>query len=165
MSQSSDERATLLYFLQRHRDTFRRKCGGLTSEQLDTTHPPSTMTLGGMVKHLAYVENWWSTGVFLGQDPGEPWASVDWRADADWDWHSAKDDTPEQIWALYDAEVAAADRVYAAARLDDLAARTNHHAAAGRPNLRWILVHLIEEYAQHNGHADLIRESIDGQVN
>ncbi len=85
------------------------------------------------------LRRWWSTGVFLGQDPGEPWASVDWRADGDWDWHSAKDDTPEQLWALYDAEVAAADRVYAAARLDALAARTNHHAAAGRPNLRWIL--------------------------
>lgn len=164
MTQSGDERATLLFFLQRHRETLRRKCAGLSAEQLDTPHPPASMTLGGMVKHLAYVENWWSVGVFLGQEPGEPWASVDWRADADWDWHSAKDDSPAQLWALYDAEVAAADRIYAAARLDDLAVRTHHHAAAGRANLRWILVHLVEEYARHNGHADLIREAIDGQV-
>ena len=91
------------------------------------------------------------------------WASVDWWADGDWDWHSAADDTPEQLWALYDAEVAAADRVYAAARLDDLAGTPNHRAQT-RANLRWILVHLIEEYARHNGHADLIRESIDGAV-
>lgn len=164
MTQSGDERATLLSFLDRHRDVLRRKCSGLTPAQLDTPHPPSTMTLGGMVKHLAYVENWWSTGVFLDRKPSEPWASVDWKADGDWDWHSAAGDSPEELWALYDAEVAAADRIYAAARLDDLAGRAHHHAAAGRPNLRWILVHLIEEYARHNGHADLIRESIDGQV-
>lgn len=163
MTQAADERATLLFFLDRHRETFRRKCAGLTPAQLDTPHPPATMTLGGMIKHLAYVENWWSTGVMLGQDPGEPWASVDWKADADWDWHSAAADTPEQLWALYDAEVAAADRIYAAARLDDLAVRANPRAAS-RANLRWILVHLIEEYARHNGHADLIRESIDGSV-
>ena len=73
------------------------------------------MTLGGMLKHLAYVENWWATGVFLGEEPGEPWASVDWAADADWDWHSAADDTPEELWALHEAEVAAADRIYAGA--------------------------------------------------
>ncbi len=121
------------------------------------------MTLGGMVKHLAYVENWWSHGVFLGQDPGEPWASVDWEADGDWDWHSASEDAPDQLWELHDAEVAAADRIYAAADLDDLAARGNHRTGE-HANLRWILVHLIEEYARHNGHADLIRESIDGQV-
>lgn len=163
MTQSGDERATLLHFLERQREIFRRKASGLTPEQLASPHPPSTMTLGGMIKHLAYVENWWSVGVLLGQEPGEPWTRVDWRRDRDWDWRSAADDTPEQLWATYDAEVATADRIYAAARLDDLAVRPNHHAA-GRANLRWILGHLIEEYARHNGHADLIRESIDGQV-
>jgi len=163
VTQSGDERATLLYFLDLHRDVLRRKCAGLSAAQLDTPHPPSPMTLGGMVKHLAYVENWWSLHVFLGRDAVEPWASVDWSADADWDWHSAADDTPEQLWALYEAEVAAADRIYAAARLDDLAVTPNHRAQT-RANLRWILVHLIEEYARHNGHADLIRESIDGSV-
>lgn len=163
MTLTGDERATLLYFLDRQRAILRDKCAGLTREQLDTSLPPSTMTLGGMVKHLAYVEAWWSLEVFRGESLGPPWADVDWRADRDWDWHSAADDTPEQLWATYDAEVAAADRTYAAARLDDLAARPSHHAAA-RASLRWILGHLIEEYARHNGHADLIRESIDGRV-
>jgi len=161
MTQAADERTTIQGFLDLHRDVLRRKCRGLSAEQLETTLPPSPMTLGGMLKHLAYVENWWATGVFLGQDPGEPWASVDWAADGDWDWHSAADDTPEQLWELHEAEVAAADRVYAAATLDDLAGRSNRRTGE-RANLRWILLHLVEEYARHNGHADLIRESIDG---
>ena len=162
MNQAGDERATWMSFVDHHRQVLRDKCAGLSAEQLATPHPPSTMTLGGMVKHLAYVEAWWSSAVFLGQEPGEPWASVDWRADPDWDWHSATADTPEQLWALHDAEVAAADRIYAAASLDDLAVRPNRFGQSA--NLRWILGHLVEEYARHNGHADLIRESIDGQV-
>ena len=163
MSQAADERTTIQGFLDLHRDVLRRKCAGLTREQLATAHPPASMTLGGMLKHLAYVENWWSVGVFLGQHPGEPWGSVDWRADPDWDWHSAADDDPEDVLALYEAEVAAADRVFAAAELDDLAVRANGQTGE-HANLRWILMHLVEEYARHNGHADLIRESIDGQV-
>jgi uncharacterized damage-inducible protein DinB len=161
MTQAADERTTIQGFLDLHRDVLRRKCRGLSAEQLDTTLPPSTMTLGGMLKHLAYVENWWATGVFLGEDPGEPWASVDWAADGDWDWHSAAADTPEQLWALYEAEVSAADRIYAGAALDELAGRANRRTGE-RASLRWILLHLVEEYARHNGHADLIRESIDG---
>jgi uncharacterized damage-inducible protein DinB len=163
MSQAADERTTVLGFLDLHRDILRRKCRGLTAEQLDTPLPPTSMTLGGMLKHLAYVESWWSTGVFRGEEPGEPWGSVDWEADNDWDWHSAVDDSPEELWALYEAEVAAADRIYAAAGLDDLAGRANGRTGE-RSNLRWILLHLVEEYARHNGHADLIRESIDGQT-
>ncbi|GAA4711392.1 DinB family protein [Nocardioides conyzicola] len=163
MSQAADERTTIQGFLDHHRDVLRRKCAGLTPEQLATAHPPASMTLGGMLKHLAYVENWWSVGVFLGEQPGEPWGSVDWAADGDWDWHSAADDDPAEVLALYEAEVAAADRVYAGAGLDDLAVRA-HHRTGERSNLRWILMHLVEEYARHNGHADLIREAIDGQV-
>ena len=95
----------------------------------------------------------------------EPWASVDWDADEDWDWHSAADDTPEQLWRAVgrrgpplrrggpgDAE--ASTRVAARPR----------HGSDEPISLRWILVHMIEEYARHNGHADLIRQSIDGQV-
>jgi hypothetical protein len=161
--QAADERTTVQGFLDHHRDVLRARCRGLTAAQLDTPLPPSSMTLGGMLKHLAYVENWWSVGVLRGEDPGEPWASVDWAADGDWDWHSAADDPPEEIWALYEAEVANADRIYAAADLDDLAERA-HRRTGERCNVRWILMHLVEEYARHNGHADLIRESIDGTV-
>ncbi|WP_028639213.1 DinB family protein [Nocardioides sp. URHA0032] len=156
-----DERTLLLAYLDYHRETLRQKAGGLDAGQLGTALPPSGMTLGGMVKHLALVENSWLREVFLGEPMSEPWASVDWDADHDWDWHSAKDDTPEQLWALYDAMVADSDAVVAAAGLDDPSAKPSRRT--GEPfSLRWILLHLIEEYARHNGHADLIRESVDG---
>jgi uncharacterized damage-inducible protein DinB len=161
MTQTGDERSTLLGFLDLHREVLRRKCRGLDAAQLDTALPPSDLTLGGMLKHLAYVESWWTRAVLLGVDQGEPWTSVDWRADPDWDWHSAREDSPEELWALYESAVAAADAVLAAADLDALAVGADH----GRPvSARWILVHLVEEYARHNGHADLIRQAIDGEV-
>jgi uncharacterized damage-inducible protein DinB len=159
---AGDERTTLTGFLDYHRDTLRMKVDGLTAEQLRATLPPSDMTLGGMLKHLAFVEHWWTSCVFLGQEYAEPWASVDWRSDADWDWHSAAEDGPEELRALFDAAVAASDAVVAAADLDQLSVRESRREAGERFSLRWILVHLIEEYARHNGHADLIRESIDG---
>jgi hypothetical protein len=156
-----DERTLLLAYLDYHRETLRQKAGGLDAGQLGTALPPSEMTLGGMVKHLALVENSWLREVFLGESMSEPWASVDWAADHDWDWHSAKDDTPEQLWALYDAMVADSDAIVAAAQLDDSSAKPSRRT--GEPfSLRWILLHLIEEYSRHNGHADLIRESVDG---
>lgn len=159
----ADERTTLLAFLDWHRDTLRIKTGGLDAAQLDTTHPPSDLTLGGMLKHLAYVENWWVRRTMGGYDD-QPWASVDWKADGDWDWHSAADDTPEQLRDLYEAEVARADAVIAS--LDDLGTLSVHTSGrtGGHFNLRWVLVHLVEEYARHNGHADLIRQSIDGSA-
>jgi uncharacterized damage-inducible protein DinB len=158
-----DETTTVLGFLDYHRDTLRMKVEGLDADQLQATLPPSTMTLGGMVKHLAFVEHWWTRCVFEGQEYAEPWASVDWDADWDWDWHSAKGDSPEQIWALYDAMVADADTVIAGAGLDGVSAKPSRRT--GEPfNLRCILLHLIEEYARHNGHADLLRESIDGET-
>jgi uncharacterized damage-inducible protein DinB len=139
------------------------KTAGLDAAQLATPHPPSDMTLGGMMKHLALVEHSWIRRVFLGEEFGEPWASVDWDADWDWDWHSAKDDTPDQIRELYDATVADVDAALQGFDLDSPAARA-HHRTGEHFSLRWILLHLVEEYARHNGHADLIRESIDGEV-
>jgi hypothetical protein len=96
----------------------------------------------------------------------EPWASVDWAADRDWEWHSASDDTPEQLRALWAQAVersrAAIAEAFAAGGLDRLAQRPWHD---GRPpSLRWILCYMIEEYARHNGHADLIREAVDGMT-
>ena len=161
--QQGDERTLLLAYLDYHRQTLRQKAGGLDAAQLAATLPPSEMTLGGMVKHLALVETSWMCERFRGEELGEPWASVDWEADRDWDWHSAAEDSPEEIWALYEREIATADRVIAGAALDDVSARG---AGARREpfTLRWVLLHLIEEYARHNGHADLIRESIDGRT-
>jgi len=158
-----DERTTLTGFLDRHRATLRQKTAGLDAEQLGRTLPPSDLTLGGMVKHLAFVEDWWFGAVLRGVQ-GEPWASVDWDADDDWDWHSAADDTPEQLWNLYDDAVARSDAaIRASVSLDRLAERRTQRTGEAI-SLRWILVHMIEEYARHNGHADLIRQSIDGQV-
>ena len=150
-------------FLDYHRDTLRLKTAGLTAEQLSATHPPSTMTLGGMLKHLALVEDNWFSVVLLGNEDAEPWRTVDWDADRDWEWHSAASDTPEQLRALLVSAVAQSDAIVEelGADLDLLSVRADRRT--GKPfSLRWILVHLIEEYARHNGHADLLRESIDG---
>ena len=124
------------------------------------------MTLGGMMKHLAVVESNWFNDVFLGLPEVEPWASVDWDADRDWEWHTAADDSPEDLYRLFDATVAESDRIVdealaGPAGLDTLSV-VESRRGEGHFSLRWILVHLIEEYARHNGHADLIRESIDG---
>ena len=160
---AADETATLLGYLDYHRATLRRKVAGLDAEQLQATLPPATMTLGGMVKHLALVEHWWTRCMFEGHEYGEPWASVDWDADVDWDWHSAAGAELPELLALLDREVAASDAVVR--RAGDLTALSQRTGRAGHPfSLRWILVHLVEEYARHNGHADLIRESIDGTV-
>jgi uncharacterized damage-inducible protein DinB len=160
---SADELTTLLGYLDYHRDTLRLKAAGLNEVQLDIGLAPSTMTLGGMLKHLAFVEHWWFHCVFEGHEYAEPWASVDWRSDADWDWHSAAEDSHEQLIALLDAAIAESDRVvHAATDCGQLSVRTGR---GGEPfSLRWILCHMIEEYARHNGHADLIREWIDGSV-
>ena len=161
-----DEAAVLVGFLEFHRETFRRKVAGLDAAQLDQRLAPSTMTLGGMVKHLAYVEDWWLPQVFAGHPEPEPWASVDWEADADWDWHSAAEDDPATLHALLDAAVARSRRVLdealrAPEGLDALA-RLQDRLPGLR--LRWVVVHLVEEYCRHNGHADLLREAVDGQV-
>ena len=160
---AGDEAATLLGFLDYHRDTLRLKTAGLDEVQLDICLAPSTMTLGGMLKHLAFVEHWWFACVFEGHEYAEPWASVDWRSDADWDWHSAADDSPEELRAMLDAAVAASDQVVA--RVPDMGQLSQRAGRGGSPfSMRWILTHMIEEYARHNGHADLIREWIDGEV-
>ena len=161
----ADETTTLLTYLDYHRDTLRLKTEGLDAEQLSTTLPPSTMTLGGMLKHLALVESSWFNDVLMGRPEVEPWASVDWEADVDWDWHSAAADNPEELRRLFDETLAASDAIVQEALadggLDRLSVRESRRGE-GAFSLRWILVHMIEEYARHNGHADLIRESIDG---
>ncbi|MGH2827524.1 MAG: DinB family protein [Actinomycetota bacterium] len=163
---AADETDTLLGFLEYQRATFAWKCAGLDDTGLSVTVAASSMTLSGMLKHLAYVEDLWFSRSLHGRDPEQPWDTVDWKADPDWDWHSAADDTPEQVHALWQDSVARSrslvDEALAAGGLDQLAQRTWPDGRA--PSLRWILCHMIEEYARHNGHADLIRESIDGQT-
>ncbi len=161
---AGDEAATLLGFLEFLRATMAWKCAGLDAAGLAATVGPSTMTLGGMLKHLAYVEFVWIGRRLHGQDQQPPWDTVDWAADPDWDWHSAADDSPEYLLGLWRGTVARSRSLIAEAiaggGLDQLAA--TGWADGQRMSLRWILCHLIEEYARHDGHADLIRESVDG---
>jgi uncharacterized damage-inducible protein DinB len=161
---AADETATLLSFLDFQRATLAWKCAGLDAAGLRTRIASSSMTLGGMLKHLAYVEDLWCSRSLYGADKAPPWDAVDWDADPDWDWHSAEDDSPEELHTLWQNTVARSRSLIAEALADggveQLAQRPWPDGRA--PSLRWILVHLIEEYARHNGHADLIRESVDG---
>jgi uncharacterized damage-inducible protein DinB len=163
---AGDEAATLLGFLDYQRATLEWKCAGLDAAGLAATVAVSSMTLGGMLKHLAYVEADWFTWCLLGRDRPSPWGAVDWAADPDWDWHSAAGDPPEQLRALWRDTVRDSRAVVAGALAGgDLGQLARRRWADGRaPSLRWILTHMIEEYARHNGHADLIRESLDGQT-
>ncbi len=161
-----DEATTLRTFLDYHRDTLRWKTAGLTAQQLRTPLAPSDMTLGGLLKHLAYVESQWFRVVLAGTEPLPPFDTVDWADDPDWEWHSAAADSPDELRALFDTAVRESDRLLDAALdaggLDQLSARESRRPDEGRFSVRWILVHMIEEYARHNGHADLLREAIDG---
>jgi uncharacterized damage-inducible protein DinB len=163
---AGDESATLLGYLDYQRATLVWKCSGLDAAGLRVTVGASSMTLGGMFKHLAYVEDVWFSRSLHGRDPHPPWDTVDWKAHPDWDWDTAAEDSPEQLHELWQDAVARSRSLVAEALneggLEQLARR---HWSDGRaPSLRWILVHMIEEYARHNGHADLIRESIDGLI-
>ena len=161
---AGDELSTLVGFLDFHRATLRHKAGDLDAEQLHRTLGPSTMTLGGMVTHLAWVESWWFVETFLGEPPAEPWASADWDSDNDWEWSCAARMEPEEIWGHWEREVERARQVVEKAGDLDAPAAVPHRRTGEPISLRWIVVHMIEEYARHNGHADLIRESIDGSV-
>jgi uncharacterized damage-inducible protein DinB len=161
---AADEIATLLGFLDFQRATLQWKCAGLDAAGMRATVGASPMTLGGMLKHLACVEATWCSWWLHGRDPGTPWNAVDWDADPDWAWHSAAEDTPEKLFALWQDAVARSRALLAEALADGglerLTRRPTPYGEA--PSVRWILCHLIEEYARHNGHADLIRESVDG---
>lgn len=156
-----DELTLLNQFIDYYRATLLKKASGLTKAQLNQRLEPSTLTLAGLVKHMAWVEHIWFRDRLLGEDSIEPWASVDWAATPDWELDSAADDEPEEIFALY---VAACESSRAAvAQVGDLdAVMVKANRRGERMSLRWILLHMLEEHARHAGHADLIRESIDG---
>ena len=163
------EVATLLGFLDYQRATLEWKCRGLSDEQLRVALRPSSMTLGGLLKHLACVEDSWFTEVVAGAPLPEPWAGVDFEADPEWTWHSAASDSGEYLRALWTEGVnrsRAAVQAHLSRGGEAVLSETHVWAWGGqdRVSLRWVLVHMIEEYARHNGHADLIRESIDGQT-
>lgn len=163
---AGDEAATLLGFLNYQRDTLRWKCAGLTAEQLSARVMPSTLTLGGLLKHLATVEAGWLNQFFAGGVVKPSWFDDLDRDDPDWSLTSAAGAAPEQLFAWFDESIAVSDQVIetALAGPDGLGALSEEQEDGQRISLRWIICHLIEEYARHNGHADLIRESIDGET-
>jgi hypothetical protein len=155
----------LLGALDRLRATFRWKAGGLDAEGLSRRLPSSDLTLGGLLKHLACVEDVAFTLKLAGVAPGEPWQSADWDEAPNWDFTSAADDTPEELYALWEGAVtrsrARAEEALAAGGLD----RAVHIADDGvHASLRRLICDLIEEYGRHTGHADLLRENVDGLV-
>ena len=139
------------------------KAEGLTHAQLVSKHPPSELTLAGLLYHLALVEENWMEVRFSGLPDREPWASVDWDADPNWEFRTAESMEPEQLRARYSGACERSRQVVTAAGgADQLSARPRRD---GRHfSLRWVLRHLIEETARHAGHADPLREAIDGSV-
>ncbi|MFJ6215643.1 DinB family protein [Streptomyces sp. NPDC092296] len=152
------ERAMLDAWLDYHRATLALKCEGLDDDQLRTRPvPPSSLSLLGLVRHMAEVERHWFQGILGGLDfdRGHYWTPQ--RPDGDFDDVDGAD--PAEAFATWRAECAASRAAAAGLPLETLGKRLRGREQV---SLRWILIHLIEEYARHNGHADLIREQIDG---
>jgi uncharacterized damage-inducible protein DinB len=147
---------TLAGFLDFLREAVVIKASGLDDDALRRPMTPSGLSLLGIVKHLAYVERWWIAHVYSGLDVTFPYT----EDDPDADWRIEPDDRTEVILDLYRTECDRARAVVAESRADDVSARSGRHG--GPYSLRWIVVHLIEETGRHAGHADIIRELIDG---
>jgi len=156
-----DERATLVEFLRCQRLTLELKCSGLDASDLARRSvEPSTMSLLGLVRHMAEVERRWFRDRMSGQESVPHYFSDD---DPDGDFDGALPDPAlvEEAWRVWRDEVAFADRFIADAPSLDVVGKVGDH---GLISLRELLVHMIEEYARHNGHADLLRERIDGRI-
>ena len=161
-----NEVETLRGFLNYQRATLKWKSEGLAQDQLNVSVAKSTVTIGGLLKHMTFVENEWFWCWIGDNDRLEPWLSTEFERDPDWEFASAVNDNAETLMANWAASIQLSESILddclQAGGLDQLAKRKWPNGES--PSLRWILVHMIEEYARHNGHADFIRESIDGSV-
>ena len=160
---SGPELQALTGFLDQQRESILSKADGLSREQLARPLPPSSLTLAGLVNHLALVEDTWFRVRFAGLAGDPLGAGHDWDADPDMEFRTALDLEPDALRRRYrDACARSRVVVAAAAGLDQLSVGTSRD---GRHwDLRWVLLHMIEETARHAGHADLLREAIDGSV-
>ena len=161
---AGNEAEHLLGALDRLRATFRWKADGLDGSGMRHRIGASTLTIGRLLKHLAFVEDYTFRTKFRGESPGEPWASVDWEAHPEWPFTSADGDAPAELYALWDGAVLRTretlEKAIASGGLDqptEVSDPEGNHLS-----LRRLVCDLIEEYGRHTGHADLIRESIDG---
>ena len=152
------ERAALEQWLDFHRSTLLTKCAGLTAEQLKTRAvPPSALSLLGLVRHMTEVERWWFRMHVGGEDLAFPYDPDSTGLDFD---EVEEADAAANLEAYWE-EVAAARAACAGKDLDLVVPSRGDHPERTR-DVRWIYVHMIEEYARHNGHADLLREVVDG---
>lgn len=158
---TEDERTTLLAFIDHQRNFLIRKASGLTDDQVRTAScPPSDLTLLGLVRHAAEAERYWAKKNFAGLDVGRLFGGdAHPSGDPDGEFHPPPEATMDEAVGLLRSEAGDADEIFRRAGLDDL-----ERCQRGFYTLRWILIHLVEEYARHLGHADLIREAIDGQT-
>ncbi len=153
----ADERQMLLAWLEFHRQTLLLKCAGLTPSQLrERAAPPSTLSLLGLVRHMAEVERGWFRRRIAGEDVGFLYSS---EADPDGEFDHVDTADAERDFAAYRREIDLARKAVEGRGLDDTFFHTHRNT---RMNVRWVYVHMIEEYARHNGHADLLRQRIDG---
>jgi uncharacterized damage-inducible protein DinB len=156
----SPERSSLEQWLDYHRATLLWKCSGLTAEQLKRRPvTPSTLSLLGLVRHMAEVERWWFRLHGAGQPVGFLYCS---DADLNADFDDLEDADAAIDLATFEEEIRAARTAVTGLDLDTTVRCTGHGHSDAQRDLRWIYVHMIEEYARHNGHADLLREAIDG---
>lgn len=163
---SGTEVEHLLGALDRLRTTFRWKAAGLDAAALDTTVGASSLTLGGLLKHLAACEDHLFSTKMKGEPMGAPWTGMDQDGSANWHFRSAADNSPEELYALWDGAVARSRATLSAALAEGGLDQEVHVTAPdGRhASLRRLVFDLVEEYGRHTGHADLIREGVDGLV-
>jgi uncharacterized damage-inducible protein DinB len=158
-STTAPERAMLEQWLDYHRATLEMKCEGLSPDQLrDRSTPPSNLTLLGLVRHMAEVERGWFRNIFRGEKAPDIFCTED---NPEGDFNDLDTVPPEEALAIWHAECDYAREVFSSAQLDEIGKEKSHRSGK-EFSMRWIMVHMIEEYARHNGHADLIREAIDG---
>jgi len=153
---NGDERSTLLAFLVWQRATLARKCEGLEPDQLRIrSAEPSSLSLLGLVRHMADVERGWFRTTLAGEDLQERYSSED---DRDGEFDNVDTADVDEAFAAWREECARADEIVSRRALD----ATGRQRTGREVSMRWILIHMIEEYSRHNGHADLLRERIDG---
>jgi uncharacterized damage-inducible protein DinB len=160
---TASERDSLGQYLDYQRETILLKTEGLTKAQLGQKIPSSDLTLAGILYHLALNEEGWFEVEFLGREDREDFAGIDWKADPSYEFRTALEKEPDWLRRRYREACDRARQVTTAAdSLDDVSVSTR---IGGKPfTLRWVMLHMIEETARHAGHADLLREAIDGVV-
>jgi uncharacterized damage-inducible protein DinB len=149
-------------YLDVQREALLAKTEGLDHEQMAQSHPPSTLTLGGLLYHLSLAEEDWMEIHFSGQPDRDPFVDADWVADPDWQFRAPVELRPEQLRQRYREACSRSRAVVREATSLEQSSRKPVHGE--HFTLRWVLLHLIEETARHAGHADLLREAIDGSV-